>query len=152
MRVPPVAIGAVAGLAGIALLAPATAESIAALRQAQAREAQVAAAVATPPVSDIVAPGLAIAAPSQGAASTALAARVRAAAGRSGVLVENIAPVAGDTGLARVRLRLSGSEGAVIGVADGLERGAPMVRFAIWRVEAAGGGVRLTGELVAPWR
>ncbi len=152
MRMPPIAVGAVAGLALIALLIPATGEALGELSVARTRAAEVARDAARPATFALVAPSLAITAPSQPQASAALAARVRVLAGRGGVLVEGLDTGSGDVALAMVRVRLSGSEGAVIALADALERGTPLARFTAWRVEPTGDGVRLTGELVAPWR
>lgn len=143
--------GAAAGLLAMAAMTPWTLSALATLADARADQATLAAAAVAPEASAIVGPGLSIEAGSRDAAAVALAARVRAAAVKGGVLVEGMEAVAGSGGLARINVRLSGSEGAVLGLADGLERGTPLVRFARWRVEASGGSVRLTGELVAPW-
>ena len=145
------AIGAAGGLLAMAVLTPPTIATLAALAEARKNQAELAAAASAPPASAIVGPGLVTPADTQAAATSALAARIRAAAAKGGVLVESIEGVAGDEALARIRVQLSGSEGAVLGLADALERGAPLVRFARWRVEGRGGSVLLTGELVAPW-
>lgn len=87
------------------------------------------------------------------AAGRSTAARIRALAARDGVLVEEAEPVAMTGGLARVRLRLSGNEKAVIALIDAIERERPLTRMATWQSEALGdGGMRLSGEAVAAWR
>lgn len=144
------AAGAGVGLLAMATLTPWTVSALGTLAEARADQATLAAAAIAPEEGAIVSPGLALAAPSRDAAAGVLAAQVRVLAARGGVLVEGMETVSGG-GLARMSVRLSGSEGAVLGLADGLERGTPLVRFARWRVEASGGSVRLTGELVAPW-
>jgi len=153
VRLSPFAIGGAAGLAGMALLAPATGEALGRLATARAERARLeSAAVAPRATTPLVPPGLAIAARSDDEAVARLAARIRALAAQGGVLVEEAAPAGGAGSLVTVRLRVSGSEGAVLGLVDALERGTPLVRFARWRVEGAGGTVRLTGETVASWR
>lgn len=87
------------------------------------------------------------------AAGRAAAARIRALAARGGVLVEQAEPVPMSGGLARVRLRLSGNEKAVLALIDTIERERPLTRMATWQAEALGdGGMRLSGEAVAAWR
>lgn len=82
-----------------------------------------------------------------------LATRIRADAAHGGVLIESLAAdPAAPTALAALTLRASGSEKAVLALADALERGGPPVRMAAWRLTSAPGGVRLDARLVAPWR
>ena len=134
------AIGAGVGVVAALALAPATADALQQLRVAREARAAIEAMIQRP----------APAVPSERMVSVdALAQQVRRMAGGAGVLVEAAAPVEGGP-LARVQLRLSGSEAAVLGLADRLERGTPTVRFTRWRVEGAGASVRLTGEVAAP--
>ncbi len=152
MRLSPVALGALAGLAGAAAITPFAADAVRDLRAARIERATLAQLAAGPtPSRAIVADGHAIIAPGAAAAADLLSARLRAAAAKGGLLVEQAAAVP-SPGLARVRLRVSGSEDAVIAFADAVERGRPAQRFAVWTVEARGGSVTLSGEVVAPWQ
>jgi hypothetical protein len=153
VKPPPVAIGAAAGLAVMALLAPATGGALGRLGVARAQRARLEAAAIAPPASPaIVAAGLAVAAGSREAAARQLIAQIRNLATRGGVLVEDATALDGAGALVTVRVRVSASEGAVLGLVDALERGTPLRRFERWRIESAGGTVRLSGEVVAPWR
>ena len=150
MRVPPI-------LPAIAVVAVATALLVAPLRTAldelataRGQRTRLAAMAGSEPVP-AVAPAQAFALGSRAAAMRALEARVRALGGRGGVLVEAVTPV-DSTGLARIRVRASGSERAVVAFADALERGRPLVRFDGWSIAADGTSVRLDGEVVAAWR
>jgi hypothetical protein len=143
------------GLAALALLAPATGTALGEL--ARAREAVGAArAAANAPMTrpvPLTAAGLRAPGGNETTAAAALAGRVRRLAAEGGVLVEQAGRVPGGEGLVRLRLRLSGPDKAVIALADRIEREAPLMRFAAWRVTALpGGGVRLEGEAVAAWR
>ena len=153
MKLPPLAIGAAVGLAGMALLAPMTGDALGRLSRAREERAELErAAVAPAPASALLPSALAIPARSHDEAVSLLVTRVRALGARSGVLVEDAVPVRDVGALVTVRLRMSGSEGAVLGLIDTLERGAPLVRFARWRVEGRGTTVRFIGDAVASWR
>lgn len=153
MTLPPLLAGSAGGLIAILLLAAPTSAAIDDLQAAHAERASAIAAAKIPPArTSLVAEAQVIAAANREAANAALIARIRQRAGRGAVLVEDAAPLTDAGGLARVRVRLSGSEDAVIALADGLERDAPLARFARWRIEADGAAVRLQGEVIAPWR
>lgn len=149
MKLPPLLWGVLAGATAILALSPAIGTALADLAAARAQRAEASEDAAAPIDVSLVAG--AIHARDRDAANTAVAARVRAYAARGAVLVEEAQPLSDPAGLARVRLRLSGSEDAVIALVDTIERGSPVVRFARWQIEATGGAVRLQGELVAPW-
>lgn len=149
IRLGPIGWGLLGGAAAAAALLPATGGALD--RLAAARHAR--AAAGTPPLAPValVRPDLAWAAgPGEGA--DMLAAELRARARAGGVLVERAEALAAPEGLATLAVRLSGSERAVLALADGFERGTPLARWRSWRLAAAGQGVRLDGELVAPWR
>lgn len=154
MKVPPVAIGAGAGLAAVLLLAPATGQALGELAAARTEHAQLRAEAAAPAVSGEMLPaGLALSVADAAAGRAAMMARVQALAKSGGVLVEEIRAVSMPGRLAGLTIRVSGAEKAVLAFADALERGRPLVRLRSWRVEpVAGGGVRLTGEAVSAWR
>lgn len=152
MKLPPLAWGAALGMAAAILLAPFGRDAIGDLTAARAERDRLAAAMKTAVPRSVVEDGLAMPAADRDAASRLLAARIRLLAGRGAVLVEDAAPTTDPAGLARIRVRLSGSEDAVIALADTIERTPPLARFAQWRIEASGSAVRLQGELVAPWR
>ena len=143
-------IGAAAGLVAMLALMPVAGDALDQLAEARAERAWILALADEQGERAIVPPGVGMSARDAAAATAALVARVRALAGKGGVLVEDAAAVPGG-GLARVRLRVSGSEDAVIAFADGIERGRPLARFATWSLAADGSVVRLSGELVAPW-
>jgi hypothetical protein len=153
VRVSPLLAGALGGLAAMLLLAPATGDALGRLAKARQQRAALAAQAAAPAIeTGLVAPGLAWRAPTGGEAAARLLAGVRGAAGRAGVLVEEARVLSAPGGLVRVQLRASGSEEAVLSLAEALERQRPLVRFARWRLAALpSGGVRLDGEVVAPW-
>ncbi|WP_326525688.1 hypothetical protein [Sphingomonas sp.] len=152
MRLPPVALGALAGFALAAAATPFAAGALGDLKAARIDRATLAQVAAAPaPARDVVITDQAIAAPDAGAAADALAARLRALAGQAGLTVEEAVPQP-SLALARARLRFTGSEVAVIAFADAVERGVPVIRFARWSAEARGGQVVLAGEAVAPWR
>lgn len=151
MRLPPLAVGAVVGVAVAAALIPSTVAALRDLRTARLERATLAQLAAGPtPTRAILVDGAALVARDRGAAADALAAALRARAVSSGLLVEGATPVPYE-GLARVRLRLSGSEDAVIAFADAVERGRPVIRFAEWRLQAAGGRVTLEAVAVSAW-
>lgn len=148
-------VGIGGGLAAVALLAPAT--GIALGKLARARETVVEARIAARAPARAVVPLTAVAlrAPggSEAAAAGALTARVRKLAAEGGVLVEQAARVPAGEGLAKLQLRLSGPDKAVVALTDRIEREAPLLRFAAWRASALpGGGLRIEGEAVAAWR
>jgi len=152
MRLSPLAVGTLAGLAGAAIATPLATDALTRLRSVRLERATLAQiAAAPPPGRAIVVEGRAISAPDAGSAADALAAGLRARATRGGLLVEEAVPVA-SAGLARVRLRVSGGEAATIAFADAVERGTPAVRFAGWSAQAATGGVTFSAEAVAPWQ
>ncbi|MES2445509.1 MAG: hypothetical protein V4574_22000 [Pseudomonadota bacterium] len=146
MKLPPLAIGAGAGLVLALLLAPATGTALGKLDAARAERSELTAMLAepVPPPAPLVVSGLPL-----GGDAALLAANVRERARSGGVLVEEIADVSPAGRLAVLRLRLSGPEKSVVALADSLERDAPMVRLRGWRLAAIAGGVRLTGEAVA---
>ncbi|MGK6318205.1 hypothetical protein [Sphingomonas sp. DT-204] len=149
---PPLVWGAALGLVAAILLAPFGRDALGDLAAARAERDRLAAAMRNEVPRSVVEDSIAMPAADRDAANRLLAARVRLLAGRGAVLVEDAAPAADPAGLARIRVRLSGSEDAVIALADTIERTPPLARFAHWRMEASGGAVRLQGELVAPWR
>ncbi len=152
MKLSPLAFGTVGGLSAAALLAIPAADALRDLRAARTQRATLAQIAADPsPSRAIVIDGEATAARDAGTAADRLAARVRAAATRAGLLVETATP-APSMGLARVRLTVSGTEDGVIGFADTLERARPLARFATWQMTAKGRTVTLTGEVVSPWQ
>lgn len=152
MRLPPLAIGIAAGLSAAALLAIPAADALRDLRTARIDRATLAQVAADPrPSRSIVIDRDATPARDAGTAADRLAARVRALATKSGVLVEAATP-APSAGLAGVRVTVSGSEDAVVGFADTLERASPIARLASWQMIASGGTVTLTGDVVGPWQ
>lgn len=150
MSAGPIRLGVIGGAVVTALLLAGPGrgalDRLAVARQARAVAAEVPAApppLTTPdlawPTGEADAPG-------------AIADELRARARAGGVLVERMEPLAAPTGLVTLGVRLSGSERAVLAIADGLERGTPVARWRTWRLVPAAGGVRLDGELVAAWR
>ncbi|WP_156679481.1 hypothetical protein [Sphingomonas profundi] len=84
------------------------------------------------------------------AAAALLATRLRGEAARGGLLVERLAPLPGPAPLVAARIVASGPEAAVLRFARAMEAGAPLIRFAGWRLEGAGAGlVRLDARAVA---
>jgi hypothetical protein len=143
--------GVIAGAALAALLMPVAVESLDHLAQLHAARAANAAQAASP------APDTAdLRLPSGSAARGAalLVARVRRVAGSNGVLVERAGagkPLS--PGIAEVDVALSGSEKAVLSVADAIEREMPGTRWRTWRIAAMpGGAVRFQGEAAVAWR
>lgn len=155
MKLPPIVIGGLAGLAAALLLAPTTGTalgSLAAARAEHARLAALAARPASPP--PLLAPGLGLHLADPAAGRAAIQQRVRGLAQAGGVLVEEMSVAQAPAGVAALRIRLSGAEKAVVALTDALERGKPLMRLRTWRVEpiTEGDGVRLTGEVVAAWQ
>lgn len=149
MRRDPVAWGLGGGVAAALLLSPAmfgTLERLAAGRRAAAEAAQPVPRPAALVRTDLAWPV------GGGEPAARVAAELRARARAGGVLVERAEPLAAPEGLVTLEVRLSGSERAVLALADGLERGQPLARWRRWSVAPAGTGLRLDGELLAPWR
>jgi hypothetical protein len=154
VKAPPLVLGMGAGLLAMAALAPLTGDAVGRLARARAtRDALVASVADRRPLPPVVAPALAIPAADAATARAALLARVQRLAKGGGVLVEDTGALPLPQGLAGLRIQLSGAEKAVIALADATERERPVMRWRRWRlVPIAGGGVRLSGELVAAWR
>ena len=154
MRLPPLFIGAAAGVIAMLALAPTTGTVLGQLAKARAERATLAATLANPDArAPAVAPALAIPAANAATARAFILARIQRLATSGGVLVEETGNVQLPQGLAGLRIRLSGPERAVIALADAVERERPLMRWRRWQlVPIAGGGVRLTGEIVAAWR
>ncbi|AJP72173.1 hypothetical protein [Sphingomonas hengshuiensis] len=147
------AIGTLAGLAAMLVLAPATGGALGTLARARAERDRLAAEAANPEaIAPLLATGLGLGARDASAGRATMAARVQTLAKAGGVLIEESAPVAAPARIAALRLRVSGAEKAVLAFADALERGRPLVRLRRWRVEPIAGGVRLTGEAVSAWQ
>jgi hypothetical protein len=150
MRVPPLAIGAGAGLLLLALLSPVTGRALGALSAARTAKAQLAQAAAAPEQrAPIVADGVALAAPDAAAGRAAMMARLQRLAKAGGVLVEETSALEAPAGLVVLRVRASGAEKAVLALADAFEREQPLMRFRHWSIEPVAGGVRLAAEAVA---
>lgn len=149
MKRDPVTWGLGGGVAAALLLAPVVGGTLG--RLAAARRAEADAALPVPRPAALVRPDLAWAVGS-GDAPARIAAEMRARARAGGVLVERAEPLAAPEGLVTLEVRLSGSERAVLALADGLERGQPLARWRRWSVVPAAAGLRLDGELVVPWR
>ncbi len=146
-----VTMGAVAGVAVAMVCAMPMLEAVTALRQARTERAAIEARVARPVMRALGA----AAAPDAAAARTSVAAQVRRAAQRGGVLIERIEsrrqPV--QSRLVVLRVVASGSEKAVLVLGDSLGSDARPARWRRWRLVALpGGAVRLDGELLGPWQ
>ncbi|WP_342249824.1 GspMb/PilO family protein [Sphingomonas sp. OTU376] len=155
MKLPPIVIGGLAGLAVALLLAPATGTALGELAAARAERAKFAAVAAQPAAPPpLLAPGLGLHVADPAAGRAAILQRVRGLAQSGGVLVEEAGVAAAPEGVVALRIRLSGAEKAVVALSDALERGKPLMRLRTWRIEPIpeGGGVRLIGEVVAAWR
>ncbi|MBC9032514.1 hypothetical protein IAG41_08935 [Sphingomonas sp. JC676] len=153
MRFPPLAYGAALGLVLALLIAPFAGTALGKLSVARAeRDALAAAAKAPPGNVAVVAPGLAMPVQDAAAARASIMNRVQALAKAGGVLVEESSAVEVPSGLAMLRIRVSGAEKAVVALADALERGRPLIRLRSWQLVPIPGGVRLTGEAVAAWQ
>lgn len=150
MRVPPLALGTGAGLIMAALLTPLAGKALDELAVTRAARWKLAQVVALPErVAPLAAPGVALATPDEAAARAAMMARLQRLAKAGGVLVEETAAIDAPKGLVALRIRVSGAEKAVIALADGFEREAPLMRFRRWSLEPVAGGVRLSAEAVA---
>ncbi len=126
---------------------------VAALDAARAAHATAAADLARGAAQPVAIPAVAFPADDAQDARRRLAARIRGAATRGGVLVEAITSDPAVPGaLAALRISASGPEKAVLAFADTLERDAMPVRFHGWRLVPTPGGVRLDARAVAPWR
>lgn len=154
MRAPPIAVGAGAGLLVALLLAPLTGTVLGKLATARIEHARLAAVAADPAANPpLLAEGLTIHAADIAAARAAMMNRVQSLAKAGGVLVEETSAAQASAGLVALRIRVSGAEKAVVALADAVERGRPLVRLRRWRIDpVAGGGVRLTGDLIAAWQ
>lgn len=142
------------GLLTALLLAPATGTALGELARARSERADAAAVAATPTrLPPLVDAGARVRAVSEAEAGRAAAERLRRLAAGNGVLVEQVETVRGGGGLVRLRVRLSGSDRAVIALIDRIERDRPLLRFRSWRVTAlSDSGLRLDGEAVGAWR
>ena len=147
------AMGVAGGVAALALLSPLTSDALEGLRAARTVHARLAGEARRPEAAPVlVAAGLAASARDEAAARAAILARVNMLARTGGVLVETVGAVPMPQGLAAVRLRVSGAEKALLAFADALERQRPLMRLRSWRLEPVAGGIRLSGEVVAPWQ
>lgn len=144
------ALGIAGGLVALAILAPATGAALDRLADARSARAALISDLAAPAPAPILAESLH--ASDAAAARAAILARVQRLAKTGGVLVEETAPVPRAGPLAALRLRISGAEKSVIALADALERERPLMRLHSWKLEPVPGGVRLTGEVIAPWQ
>lgn len=146
MRFPPLAAGAGAGLLLALLLAPSTGTALGKLSAARSEKARLAAIANAPerPRPPLVAPGLAV-----GSDSALLVARIRGRAHDAGVLVEELSVARAQGALIRLRISVSGSEKAVVALADALERETLLIRFERWKLVAVEGGLRLSGQALA---
>jgi len=154
MKLPPMAVGGIAGLVLAALLAPATGTALGDLAAARAEHARLVAEAARPAAPPpLLAPGLAMGVADPAAGRAKIMLRTRALAQSGGVLVEEMSAAPAPAGVVALRIRLSGAEKAVLSLTDTLERGKPLMRMRSWRLEPIpGGGVRLIGEVVAAWQ
>jgi hypothetical protein len=148
----PVVIGALSGTvlaAGLWIAALDALATLDTLRTAAAREA--AAIVGADALPDAA---FRLSAGGAGAAQRLVARRIRRGAAAGGMLIEQLvgaAPLA--PGIARLSVRVSGSEKAVLTLADSIERDAPGVRWRRWRIEPVSPGtLRLSGEVAIAWR
>lgn len=147
-------VGGAVGMAAVLALLPVTGTALGMRAAALRDHARLAAEEAAPErgAVPLVVPGAAMAAPDARGARAALIARIRRQAAASGILVEELGPVTAPGHLAAVRLRVSGAENAVVALADGWERGRPLLRLHGWTLEPlADGGVRLSAVVVGPW-
>ncbi|UYY59645.1 hypothetical protein [Sphingomonas sp. S2-65] len=154
MKGPPLAWGMAGGVASLLVLSPFTADAVGKLDAARTVHARLADDARRPETpAPLLKSGLVVEAPDEAAARAAIFARIAGLSKAGGVLVETVGAVPMPHGSAAVRLRVSGAEKAVLAFADALERQRPVMRLRSWRVEPiAGGGVRLTGEVLAPWQ
>lgn len=154
MKGPPLAWGVAGGVAALLVLSPFTADALGKLDAARTVRARLAQDARQPEAAaPLLKPGLALEAPDEPAARALILARIAGLSKAGGVLVETVNPLPMPNGSAAVRLRVSGAEKAVLAFADALERQRPVMRLRAWRVEPIGdGGVRLSGEVLAPWQ
>jgi hypothetical protein len=151
MKLPPLALGAGTGLLLLLLLWPQTGKALGELAAARGARADLVRAAAMPAKpTPIVRDGLRLAAGDAAAGRAAMMARVQRLAKAGGVLVEETSGLEAPDGLVALRIRLSGAEKAIVALADAFERERPLMRFRSWKLEPVNGGVRLTGEAVAP--
>lgn len=143
---PPLATGLGIGLLLLLLLAPATGNALGKLAAARAERVRLAALVdgPQPGAAALVVPGLAA-----GDDIALLVSRVRDRAHTAGVLVEEIKAGRAGGALIHLHLAFSGSEKAIVALADTLERDTVLLRFAQWRIVPIQGGVRLTADAIA---
>jgi hypothetical protein len=146
VKVPPLAVGAGGGLLLALLLAPSTGTALGNLASARADRAKFAALAGgqEPARAPLVAPGLAA-----GEDIALLTTRIRSRAHDAGVLVEEIRTAKDAGGLIRIRVSFSGTEKAVVALADALERETVLVRLQNWKLVPIEGGLRLTGDALA---
>ncbi|MHA6720815.1 hypothetical protein ACX40Y_15375 [Sphingomonas sp. RS6] len=151
MNLRPILTGLGGGIALALLLVPWAMGGVRELNAARTARADLAALAARPAEATSLLPGaLALPGGDAGKAQRQMAARLQALARGGGVLVEAIEPVAAPAPMAMLRVRLSGGDKAVIALADAIVRERPLMRFQTWRIAPAeGGGVRLSGEIVA---
>ncbi len=143
------------GVVALLLLAPVTGTALGKLERAQAARVEAEGLAKAGPGRQValVAPGLRVSGGGEAEATATLGRQIRQVAAQGGVLVERATRVPAGGGLVRLKLRLSAPDKAVVALTDRIEREAPLVRFASWRVTTlAGGGLRLEGEAVAAWR
>ena len=154
MKGPPAAWGAAAGAVVLLVLSPVVADALAALDAARTVHARLGEAAKRPDTAaPLVRSGMAMAAPDETAARALILARVNGLSKAGGVLVETVGAAPMPHGLAGLRLRVSGAEKAVLAFAEALERQRPVMRLRSWKVEPiAGGSIRLSGEVLAPWQ
>ncbi|MES2988802.1 MAG: GspMb/PilO family protein, partial [Pseudomonadota bacterium] len=131
-----------------------TGDAIGKLATARAEHARLAAIAASPaPNQPLLTAGLEVRAADIAAARAAMMQRVQSLAKASGVLVEETSAVPAAPGLAALRIRVSGAEKAVVALVDSVERAKPLMRLRRWRLDpVAGGGIRMTGDLVVAWQ
>ncbi|TKD53121.1 hypothetical protein [Sphingomonas baiyangensis] len=148
----PVMAGALAGgvlaiAASVVVLAPALDRRT----QAGAAQSRLEQALDRAPVAPLAE------AQETGSAQAAVAATLavtRRSAAAAGVLVERATPATpAAPHVARLAMRLSGPEKAVLSLADGIVRGVPGAQWRSWRLTALpGGALQLDGEMVLAWR
>jgi hypothetical protein len=148
----PVVIGALTGLAAAAGLWAAALDALSTLDTLRAAAASDAAAIAG--ADALPAAAFRVSAGGAAAAQKSVARRIRRGAAAGGLLVERLAaaaPVA--PGIARLSVGMSGSEKAVLTLADAIEREGTGIRWRRWRIEPVSPGtLRLSGEAAIAWR
>jgi hypothetical protein len=116
--------------------------------------------LATQPIGKpppLMAEGRAIVGQDHAKAAQRLVDQLRVAAGRRGVLIEEISIVAADPAarpLLRIRLVATGAERALLRYINEVERAERPVRFAVWQLapRVSDSALQLQGEAVAIWR